>query len=105
MTARPQYLWITLFLAGLAPLAALCSAAESNWPRFRGPNGTGSSPDKEVPATWTAPLWEAELPGTGHSSPILWGDKLFLQSATKTERSSRLFDGSASSGWAGASRT
>jgi outer membrane protein assembly factor BamB len=52
------------------------------WTRFRGPNGTGISHAKTVPAKFSdADLnWKVELPGTGHSSPVLWGDKLFITS-------------------------
>jgi outer membrane protein assembly factor BamB len=73
-------------LTALALLALLPLAAD--WPRFRGPNGTGVVEDKDVPVRWTADniLWKIKLPGTGHSSPIVWGDRIFLLSATPTER-------------------
>ncbi len=50
------------------------------WTRFRGPNGTGISTAKTIPSQWneTNFNWKIELPGTGHSSPALWGDKIFL---------------------------
>jgi len=50
------------------------------WTRFRGPNGTGISPAKTIPTRITdADInWKIELPGTGHSSPVLWGERLFL---------------------------
>ena len=53
------------------------------WTRFRGPNGTGLSEAKNLPAKWTESdyNWKAALPGQGHSSPVLWGDKIFLMSA------------------------
>lgn len=53
------------------------------WTRFRGPNGTGESEAKGILATWTEAdyNWKATLPGIGHSSPVLWGEKLFLLSA------------------------
>jgi outer membrane protein assembly factor BamB len=53
------------------------------WTRFRGPNGTGESEAQGLPATWTSAdyAWKAALPGIGHSSPVLWGEKLFLLSA------------------------
>jgi outer membrane protein assembly factor BamB len=56
---------------------------DGNWPRFRGPNGTGLSPQEHVPVQWTSKdvVWSAEIPGSGNSSPIIWGDRLFLQSA------------------------
>jgi outer membrane protein assembly factor BamB len=56
------------------------------WDRFRGPNGTGTSDDKDVPLKFGANdkmIWNVELPGTGNSSPIVWGKHLFLQSASE----------------------
>jgi outer membrane protein assembly factor BamB len=52
------------------------------WTRFRGPNGTGLSEAKTVPTTWTARdiNWRVPLPGQGHSSPALWGAKVFITS-------------------------
>jgi outer membrane protein assembly factor BamB len=53
------------------------------WTRFRGPNGTGISHAKTVPTkiSDTDLNWKIELPGPGHSSPVLWGEKLFITSA------------------------
>ncbi|MFN0197693.1 MAG: PQQ-binding-like beta-propeller repeat protein [Planctomycetaceae bacterium] len=53
------------------------------WTRFRGPNGTGESEATTVPATWTEDdyNWKIELPGVGNSSPVVWGNRLFLLSA------------------------
>jgi len=58
-------------------------ARAQEWTRFRGPNGTGLAPSDKIPTEWTASdyAWKLELPGVGHSSPVLWGDKLFLTSA------------------------
>jgi outer membrane protein assembly factor BamB len=66
----------TLLLAG--------PAAADHWPRFRGPNGSGTAADKNIPVRWTADgvLWKVAVPGAGHSSPVVWGDHLFLQTAT-----------------------
>src|SRR5579862_7317931 len=67
-------------------LSAAAVAAAGNWPRFRGPNGTGEVEDKNVPVTFTDKenmLWKTAIPGIGHSSPVVWGDALFLQSASK----------------------
>lgn len=60
-------------------------ASAANWERFRGPNGTGVADDKNIPAEWNATkniVWKAPIPGVGHSSPIIWGDKIFLETAT-----------------------
>ena len=53
------------------------------WTRFRGPNGTGQSEESTIPAVWTEDetLWKSKLPGSGNSSPVLWGDRIFLLSA------------------------
>jgi outer membrane protein assembly factor BamB len=63
-------------------LATAANRAQE-WTRFRGPNGTGLSGERSLPAKWTAAdyRWQASLPGQGHSSPVLWGDRLFLLSA------------------------
>jgi outer membrane protein assembly factor BamB len=52
------------------------------WTRFRGPNGQGISETKTIPVKWTESdyNWKVELPGGGHSSPVLWGNKLFITS-------------------------
>ncbi len=64
------------------PLSALPSIAQE-WTRFRGPNGTGASETKSIPAQWTEDdyNWKVSLPGGGHSSPVVWGEKIFLLSA------------------------
>lgn len=53
------------------------------WTRFRGPNGTGVSHAETIPTSWAAEdyNWQIELPGEGHASPVLWGDRLFILSA------------------------
>ena len=63
-------------------LAALPSGGQE-WTRFRGPNGTGISAATSLPAQWTEAdyRWRVELPGVGHSSPVLWGEKIFVMSA------------------------
>jgi outer membrane protein assembly factor BamB len=50
------------------------------WTRFRGPNGSGVGAAATVPLAWTAAdyNWKVKLPGNGHSSPVLWGDWLFV---------------------------
>jgi outer membrane protein assembly factor BamB len=56
-----------------------------NWPHYRGPTGQGYSDDTRVPLTWSDKdnlLWKTELPGRGNSSPIVWGDRIFLTAAS-----------------------
>lgn len=74
--------------AGLTPVAALLIAGllpAQEWTRFRGPNGTGVSEDEsiDVPSAWGEAdvRWKVDLPGAGHSQPVLWGEKVFLTGA------------------------
>jgi outer membrane protein assembly factor BamB len=69
-------------LGALLALTLAGPAAGQEWTRFRGPNGSGVSA-ATLPARWTENdyNWKVELPGVGHSSPVLWGDRLFVTSA------------------------
>jgi outer membrane protein assembly factor BamB len=51
-----------------------------NWPGWRGPGGTGVSSESSFPVAWDASnvRWKTAIPGRGHSSPIVWGDRIFL---------------------------
>ncbi|HUR47171.1 MAG TPA: PQQ-binding-like beta-propeller repeat protein [Candidatus Saccharimonadales bacterium] len=74
-------------------LSSLVARAE-NWPRFRGPTGQGLSSERSLPTVWTAEsnvLWKTAIAGEGWSSPIVWGDKVFLTSATESGRECRVF--------------
>jgi outer membrane protein assembly factor BamB len=88
-------------------LAACCLAIAladkvhgQEWTRFRGPNGTGAVEATSLPAKITTAdiNWKAPLPGKGHSSPVLWGDKLFLQSGDPTSAQRYLICVSAKTG-------
>ena len=72
---------LQIFLVALATSWASISQGQE-WTRFRGPNGQGISEAKTIPVKWTENdyNWKIELPGGGHSSPVLWGDKLFVTS-------------------------
>ncbi len=69
-------------LVVLAILAATNSALSADWPRFRGPNGSGIAADnKPVPTTWSPTKnlkWKVALPGPGASSPIVVGERVFV---------------------------
>jgi outer membrane protein assembly factor BamB len=53
-----------------------------NWERFRGPNGAGQADEIAIPSEWAADdyLWRQELPGAGHSSPVIWDGRVFVTS-------------------------
>ena len=82
---------LALAAATVLIIAAGVTAGEGDWPRFRGPNGQGISDATTVPVKWTDAdyNWKVKLPGTGHSSPVLWGDRLFL-TCTDAETAKRL---------------
>ncbi|HUE70707.1 MAG TPA: PQQ-binding-like beta-propeller repeat protein [Pirellulaceae bacterium] len=69
---------LTLLVTG-----AVALGDETNWPRWRGPQGNGHSTETELPVKWSSSdvLWQTTLPGSGQSSPIVWGEKIFLTSA------------------------
>jgi outer membrane protein assembly factor BamB len=61
-------------------LCVPCTLAE-NWPQFRGAQGQGLSSERGLPVRWTPTSgirWKTPLPGPGHSSPIVWGNRVFL---------------------------
>ena len=63
-----------------------------NWPGWRGPSGDGVSAGKGIPTKWSSTeniAWRIAVPGEGHSSPIVWGDKVFLTSSL-TEKNKRI---------------
>jgi len=79
MNVRPLLASLCFASCVVAPLVA------GDWTRFRGPNGTGVVDDAAIPAVPTEAdiAWKVELPGTGHSSPVIWGDKVFVTSAAE----------------------
>jgi len=73
------------FAFGFAFLLAVSNTRADNWERFRGPNGEGISNDKNIPIKFSAKdnvRWKTKIPGDGNGSPIVWGDRIFLQTAS-----------------------
>ena len=62
-----------------AQIAAHCPAAD-NWTRFRGENGDGHAMPVDMSRFWEGARfkWTHDLPGVGHSSPVVWQDRLFM---------------------------
>ena len=72
----------------LLPIAIAFSASASHWPGWRGPSGTGVSSDKNLPLKWSTNenvRWHVPLPGPGNSSPIVWGNRVFVTQAVSGE--------------------
>ena len=69
----------------LLTLVASLACAE-NWPSWRGPRNDGTSLEQNAPTQWNGTnniVWKRTVPGEGHSSPIIWGNRLFLTTALK----------------------
>jgi outer membrane protein assembly factor BamB len=85
-------------LAGCALSLALAGAAAAdfdaekyaNWHHWRGPDANGTAPRADPPLRWDANTnvrWKVELPGSrGSSTPVVWGDRVFVTAAAKTDR-------------------
>ncbi len=72
----------------LPPTLLLFSAfaVAADWPRFRGPNNDGIAPG-DAPLHWSETehiKWKADIPGKGNSSPVVWGDRIFVTTAVPT---------------------
>lgn len=78
---------------GALLLAAAPAFAGPNWPRWRGPRCDGHVEGTSVPVDWDAAsiVWKAPLKGIGQSSPIVWGDRIFLTSALEGGRKRLVF--------------
>jgi outer membrane protein assembly factor BamB len=62
-------------------LSALVFAGAEDWPGWRGPTSNGISPLTNIPSSWSGDrniAWKTPLEGRGHSSPVVWGDRIFL---------------------------
>ena len=72
-----KLVWSVVVCLGLAP-----GLLAGDWPQWRGPLGTGVSPEKELPSRWGPDTlaWKARLAGAGASSPVVWGDRIFVTS-------------------------
>ena len=81
--------WILVFCLLLSP----ASGEQGDWTRFRGPNGTGISDAAGVPVAWTDRdyNWKVELPGAGHSSPVVWNNRIYLTSGSSETAQRTIF--------------
>ena len=73
---------LTVLLVAVGFLASQASAG--NWPQWRGPDGSGISNEKNLPLEWSPSRnikWKTPIEGRSHSSPIVWGNRVFLTTA------------------------
>jgi len=80
------FLALSAFLLTALALSAPggSAAADSNWPQWRGPEGSGVSAERNLPVEWGEAKnvrWKTPLPGKGHSSPVVWGKRVFVTTA------------------------
>src|SRR5438093_10844757 len=78
---------MTRFAAASMLLVAVTTTARSdNWPAWRGPTGQGHCAETNLPLKWSTTenvKWKVSLSERGNSTPVIWGDKLFLTQANK----------------------
>jgi outer membrane protein assembly factor BamB len=85
--ARNTCTSILLLVAVLiAPASGQKTPQEVNWPSFRGPNASGVAEGYQLPLSWNATTsqniaWKTPIPGLGHSSPIVWDNRIYLSTA------------------------
>ena len=86
---RIAILTICIFaLAAVAITASQPEGFEKNWHHWRGPHATGAAIDANPPTTWSETenvRWKVAIPGMGHAAPIIWEDKIFIQTAIEVK--------------------
>jgi len=86
---------ILIILIALAPAGAQSPEALHQWPHWRGPLATGAAPHGNPPIHWdekTNVQWKVAVPGRGSSTPIIWGDDVFVSTAVDTGRVAKAAD-------------
>jgi hypothetical protein len=74
---------------GVPHMIEVAGEGAKYWPRWRGPSGQGLVPAGKYANTWSPTshvAWRVAVPGQGNSSPIVWGDRIFLTTAYSGER-------------------
>jgi outer membrane protein assembly factor BamB len=77
------------FALGVSVLCLPLFADAADWPQFRGPGNSGVATDTPFPDDWSATknvTWKVKVPGYGWSSPVVWGDKVFVTTAVSDKQ-------------------
>lgn len=84
MFGRLVFIFFLTIVASSSFSAEVATVGVEQWPSWRGPDGTGVVREGKPPIEWSETKnvkWKTTLPGVGQSTPIIWGDKIFLQTA------------------------
>lgn len=87
---RTHTLLALLICLAVPDSSRAATTGDANWPQFRGPEGAGISTNASLPDTWSATnnvTWKTDLPGRSWSSPIVWGDRIFLTAVVNSGQS------------------
>ena len=87
-----SFLGLLLFFSCVLDFTA---GGQVQWPSFRGPGATGLATNSVTVSDWDVERgrnvrWQTPIPGLGHSSPVIWGDRLFLTTAVSASGSAPL---------------
>ena len=85
---RAGWPWIAVFFLLSWWLVSGSVSRGENWSGWRGPRYDGMTSESNLPLHWSPTeriQWKTEIPGSGHSSPIVWGDAIFVTSATPAD--------------------
>ncbi len=79
---------ISIIMSGFLSAQEKPSDFDKNWPHWRGPLANGVSPNGNPPSEWNEEKnvkWKIEIPGSGHETPVIWGDQIIILTAIEIE--------------------
>src|ERR1051325_7815225 len=87
-----------LLLACALSIALVSVVYSQNWPSFGGQNGAGVGDSSNPPTSWDTDksiniVWKTAIPGLGHSSPIIWDDRIFVTTAVSSNTNPQFVHG------------
>src|ERR1043165_2046389 len=80
---------LAVFLGFIGRGADAAGSAEDNWPEWRGPLHDGTAPHANPPIAWSETnniKWKIRIPGDGSATPVVWGDRIFVQTAIPSDK-------------------
>ncbi len=80
---------IVLFACSLALGQDAAGQKTAYWPAWRGPSANGEAPAANPPTTWSESKnirWKIDIPGKGHSTPVIWNDRIFVTTAVPSDK-------------------